>query len=353
MLPPEAGEPGDPQGIADLLLERARDGTRLARVFAHTPFHVFEGEEGEAWARAVTEHMVGIPIADPARFYAEGRPAIARSLLVEGRVPLAALSEDAVTAALCAGGWDGQPGDGLDGGAKGLARCREIGDAIAYDARPNLLDPLIDWEGALWERIGPGACLFWAGSAGSTGRVAVVLRKLEEGDVRALQVFGTLASEESSDPHVLSESELWTRIPSSIETELERFTFAGVGFPCGIGAVRTDLRPRGRCRLLLRRRADGALLYRSAWISMEAEGLGVARLLCSLRSAPRADEIEAAWRVHSLCLTPTAEVPDSAFLLSCVAGKRGRVELHLVDPAGGDPHAIAPGAFIDGGKAGF
>jgi hypothetical protein len=350
MLPPEAGEPAEPQGIADLLLGRARDGARLARVFEHDDFGDFRSAGGEAWARAVTEHLTGIPIADPARFYAEGRPAIARAMLVEGRVPLAALSEDAVTAALCAGGWDGGAEGSIGCGAAGLARCKGLGDVLAYADHPELSGPFDGWDGALWERVGAGACLFWAGAAEGSGRVAVVLRKRVADSGRTLQLFGTLGTEEAP---VLSEGELLLAIPASIPTEVETFRFAGIGILGGLGAVRTDLRPRGRCRLLLRRRSDGKLLYRSAWISMAAEGISIARLLASLRNSPRAADVEATWRVHSLCLTPTDDIPDSAFLVECTAGKYGRVELRL-DPAKSGPGAVEPGAFADGGgKAGF
>jgi hypothetical protein len=353
MLPPEAGEPDDPQGIADLLLDRARDGSRLARVFAHASFAAFDGREGEAWARAVTEHLSGIPIADPARLYAEGRPAIARAMFVEGRVPLAALSEDAVTAALCAGGWDGGPYGDVGRGRIGLDRCKELGSAITCSSEPSLSRPFAEWDGALWDHVGPGTCLFWAGAGGDSGRVAVVLRKQGDGGGRVLQVFGALSPEQTSDdPPVLSEGELWSRIPTSFATELETFGFAGLGQLASPGAVRVDLRPRGRCRLLLRRRSDGKPLYRSAWISMAAEGISTARLLCSLRSSPQAHDIEATWRVHSLCLTPTAETPDSAFLVACTAGQRGRVTV-LVDPADRASDALEPGAFLDGGKAEF
>jgi hypothetical protein len=353
MLPPGTGEPDDPQGIADLLLARARDGSRLARVFAHTTFAAFDGCEGETWARAVTEHLSGIPIGDPARFYAEGRPAIARALFVEGRVPLAALSGDAVTAALCAGGWDGGPYGDVGRGMIGLDRCEELGEAIACSAEPSLSRPFAEWDGALWDRVGPGTCLFWAGAGGDSGRAAVVIRKRGDGSMRELQVFGAVSpAQTSDDPPVLSEGELWSQIPASLATELETFGFAGLGLLPFPGAARADLRPRGRCRLLLRQRSDRKLLYRSAWISMEAEGLSIARLLCSLRSSPRARDVEATWRVHSLCLTPTDEIPDSAFLVACTAGARGRVAV-LVDPPDGDPDALAPGAYLDGGKAGF
>jgi hypothetical protein len=351
MLPPEAGEPDDPQAIADLLLDRARDGARLARVFAHPSYSAFDGRDGETWARAVAENLAGIPIADPVAFYAEGRPAIASALFVEGRVPLAALSEHAVTAALCAGGWDGGRYGDVGCGTAGLARCDGI---IAASDTPALTGPFATWDAALWDRIGAGACLFWSGATAGAGRVAVVIRKLGDADRRAIQVWGTVGGGEgSTEPEVLGEGDVWTRIPERIDTGMETFHFAGIGLHGPLGDVRSDLRPRGRCRLILRRRADGEIVYRSAWISMTAEGLSIARLLASLRSSPHAKEIEAAWRVRSLCLTPTAEVPDGAFLLDCAAGKWGRVAVRL-DPLAGGPGADEPGAILaGGGKAAF
>ncbi|WP_437938245.1 hypothetical protein [Sorangium sp. So ce341] len=359
LFPDEGGAPDDPQAIAGLLLDRARDGGRLARAFEHGAYRRFDASAGEAWARAVAEHLTGVPIADPARLYAEGRPAIARALFIEGRVPLAALSEDAVTAALCVGGWDGGRHGDIGRGLVGLERCRELGEAIAPADAPELLRPFREWGGALWDRVAPGACLFWAGAAAGAGRVALVLRKHEAGEQRALQLWGTpgldeVRQDDPAEPEALVEGALWTRFPDPLETETESLRFCGVGLLPDLGAVRADLRPRGRARLILRRRSDGELLYRSAWLSMEAEGLSIARLLGSLRGGPAAAEIEAVWRVHSLCLTPTPDVPDSQLLLECASTKRGRVELRVGPGRGAGALADEPGAYLHGGgKAAF
>jgi hypothetical protein len=354
LFPLESGEPDDPQAIANLILDRARDESRLVRVFEHGDYRRFDEQEGEAWARAVVAHLTGIPIADPARIYAEQRPAIARALFIEGRIPLATLSEDAVTAALCVGGWDGGRHGDIGCGMAGLTRCQELGEVIRTSDTPELLRPFQDWDGALWDRVGIGACLFWAGGTADAGRVAMVLRKHADGDQRALQLWGTIGLEEAhandpAEPIALAEGELWTRIPDRIETDTETFRFCGIGLLHGLGSVRTDLRPRGRCQLLLRRRSGGDLLYRSAWLSMVAEGLSVARLLCSLRSSPHAREIEATFRVHSLCLTPTADVPDNVFLLECTSGRWGRVDIRVDPGSGADARTDEAGKYIHGG----
>ncbi|WP_437813836.1 hypothetical protein [Sorangium sp. So ce1078] len=359
LFPDEDGAPDDPQAIALLLLDRARDVARLARAFEHGAYRRFDARAGEAWARAVAEHLTGIPVADPARVYAEGRPAIARALFIEGRVPLAALSEDAVTAALCVGGWDGGRHGDIGRGLVGLERCRELGEAIPSADVPELLRPFQEWGDALWDRVAPGACLFWEGATAGAGRVAIVLRKHDGGAQRALQLWGTpglseVRAGDPAEPEALVEGELWTRLPDPLETGTEALRFCGVGLLPDLGAVRADLRPRGRARLILRRRSDGELLYRSAWLSMEAEGLSIARLLGSLRGSPRAAEIEAVWRVHSLCLTPTPDVPDSVFLLECAATKRGRAELRVAPDRGAGAGADEPGAYLHGGgKAEF
>jgi len=238
----------------------------------------------------------------------------------------------------------------------GLQRCQNLGEALARREHPELLTPFEAWDGALWDRIGTGACLFWAGATEGSGRVAMVLRKHAGEGRRAVQLWGTVGLEEAregepGEPLSLAEGGVWTRIPEVLETGTEALRFCGIGILPELGSVRTDLRPRGRCRLLLRRRPDRELLYRSAWLSMEAERLSVARLLASLRGGAHAREIEATWIVHSLCLTPTAEVPDNLPLLACTAGKWGRVALgeEVIGPGDEGPDAYLHG----GGKAAF
>jgi hypothetical protein len=334
--------PEDVQGIADVIVARAREG--LADLFAHPDYDRVAGD-GEAWARALAEHQTGIPYTMPAYFYDGPQTKIVRALVDGGRCPLVGQCEQSVTTALCLGGWDGGAHGDVGSGVDAQPTTARLGMGW-----PDVPLVLADWPDELWDQVGVGACLFWSapcpmtrggqtctntvhvhGCGRGSGHVAMVMRK--HPTERKWQLWDTTTSFNDPVAHpaaahgarMLWESHWWAWIPRALEGG--SWQFRGMARIDMLGTVRSALAPRGRCRLLLRRRSDGALLYRSAWMSMEQEGLPISWLLRSLRGAPFFDQLEASWAINSACDAPTANVPDNRPLLDVTCDAKGNARM--------------------------
>lgn len=345
------------QLIARELRARAGDAARIEKIFAQDAYARFdpEGTGQDAWARAVATILTGFPLRDPAALEAGGRPAVTRALFGEGRCPPAATGEDAVNAALYLGGWDGGEGGGIGEGRVGLERCERFGSVLARaaDLRER---SLAEWPAGLWDRIGPGAVVFWSSDSGKIGRVAMVLRKVSGRGAgeRGLQLWGAVpvsfaANAQKSFQPMLQETGFWMNVPD-IKRKLdaagrrtETLGLIGIGTLVEPRLRPSGLRTRGRCRLVLRQRGSGGkLVYRSSWLSMEEHGLSIVGLLCSLRTSPRYEEIEAAWYVDS---------PRGASLVDAKSTGTGKVSVGVHRGADGDrarPNDVAGDPMIAG-----
>ena len=334
--------PEDVEGIADFLLARAREG--LSDLFAHQDYDTCSGE-GEEWARAIAEHQTGIPYTMPAYFFDGPQSKIARAIVDDGRYPLAGQCQQSVTTALCMGGWDGGAQGDVGAGIDAQPAAAKLG--VGWTKVPLVL---ADWPDDLWDQVTVGACLFWSapcpmtrngetchgsfhvpGCGRGSGHVAMVIRK--HPSERKWQLWDTTTSFNDPVTHpaaakgarMLWESHWWSWITKTLTGGL--WQFRGVARMEGLDTLRAALKPRGRCRLLLRRRRDGKLVYRSAWMSMEQEGLPISWLLRSMRGAPFFDEIEAMWCVNSACDKPTATTPDNRPLLDVFCDARGNARM--------------------------
>jgi hypothetical protein len=346
----------DEEGIADFIVQRAKEG--IGDIFEHEDyFQIPEFRESsglEAFARNVAEHQTGIPYTQPAYFYSGGQKAVASAIASDGRYPLAGQCQQSVTTALCIGGWDGGPFGDIGSGIASQPFCAKLGKGWTTDALRARSKPgssglvLADWHDDLWREIGVGTCLFWSapcpmtkdgqtctgsshvpGCGQGSGHVVVVLRK--HPTERKWQLWDTTTS--FSDPAVhaaaqkgarmLWESRWWAYIPQSMQQG--SWPFRGLGKIAGItDQVLGALAPRGRCRLILRRRSDHALLYRSDWLSMEREGLPISWLLRSMRGAPHCDEIEPTWCIDSP--GDGAKKPPIP-LLDCTCDEKGNAKM--------------------------
>lgn len=334
--------PEDVSGIADFILARAREG--IDDIFAHEDYSRCDGE-GEAWARAIAEHQTGIPYTMPAYFYDGGQAKVARTVVSASRYPLVGQCQQSVTTALCLGGWDGGPYGDVGAGIDAQPSAAKLG--AGWTDVPAVL---ADWPDELWEQVTVGSCLFWSaacpmtrdgttcGASGhvpgcgrGSGHVALVIRKHPTD--RKWQLWDTTTSFNDPVTHpsavkgarMLWESHWWPWIAKTLSGGA--WQFRGIAKIDGLGEVRGDLKPRGRCRLLLRRRSDNKLLYRSAWLSMEREGLPISWLLRSVRGAPFFDSIEATWCINSACDVPSKNVPDNRPLLDVFCDAKGNAKM--------------------------
>jgi hypothetical protein len=124
---------------------------------------------------------------------------------------------------------------------------------------------------------------------------------------------------------MLWESHWWPFIPPTLSSG--QWLFRGIARIDGLGTVKSELKPRGRARLLLRSRSDGKLLYRSEWMSMEDEALPISWLLRSLRGAPFHDRIEPTWCINSKSSAPTRSAPDNRPLLDISCDPKGNARM--------------------------
>lgn len=380
-LPGHALAIDDPEGIADFVLARAREG--VADVFAHEDYGLFtnddlyentEGLETEDWARAVAEHQTGIPYTQPAYFYGGGQKAVATAIRDAGRYPLAGQCQQSATTALCLGGWDGGPYGDIGSGIGSQPFCAKLGEGWTPDELKAQSAPgktglvLADWSDALWNAIRPGTCLFWSapcpftkdgetcgggkhvvGCGMGSGHVAVVLRK--HPSERKWQLWDTTTSFSDPTTHpaavkgarMLWESHWWGYIPQIMQGGA--WHFRGLGHIEGIGrTVVENPRPRGRCRLILRRRKDGALLHRTPWLSMEEENLPISWLLRSMRGVPHFDTIDATWCVDSPGDGPQ-KPPLPLLDLGCDA--KGNAQMRWTPVQGSHKRPLSPALWKD------
>lgn len=339
LLPPPAHDipKPDPARVADFIISRAKEGVQ--DIFTHPAYDIVRPElygndygpalKMEAWARAIAEHQTGIPYSQPAYFYEGGQKGIASAIAKQGRYPLAGQCQQSVTTALCIGGWAGGLYGDIGSGINSQAYCARLGEGFTRDDLRKESAPgktgmnLADWSDALWSRIGVGTCLFWSapcpltrngetcgngshvpGCGEGSGHVAMVIRK--HPTERKWQLWDTTTSFRDPTEHraairgarMLWESHWWSTIPELLHNGA--WIFRGLGRIRAIGEnVISNLRPRGKARLIVRSRADGEQLYRSAWISMEAEGLPISWLLRSMRAIPHCSDLEATWCIDS------------------------------------------------------
>jgi len=313
--------PDDVDGIAEAILRRAREG--IDDIFAHEDYAGFESEPTEAWARAIAEHQTGIPYTMPAYFYGAQKK-VAESIVTRGRYPLVGQCQQSVTTALCIGGWNGGTYGDIGAGKDAQPFCSRLGQGWK-----NVPLDLKKWSDELWDEVKVGSCLFWSDETNGSGHVVMVIRKHPTD--RKWQLWDTGTSFHDPSKHtaaakqarMLWESHWWDYIPPRMSTD---WVFRGIGLIHGLGEVKRDLKPRGQARLLLTRRSDKKLLFRSEWIDMEAEGLPITWLLRALRGAPFSDQIEAKFCVNS----PSGQVrnfPKGAPLLDCIADPRGNASM--------------------------
>lgn len=360
-------------GIADFILARAREG--ITDIFAHDDYdgqHLFDADSiDEGFARAVAEHQTGIPYTQPAYFYPGGQKSIARAIGQEAIYPLAGQCQQSVTSALCLVGWDG--GGFGDIGSDINAQVRAAQNGRGYtpkelaarckDGKSGLV--LADWPDDLWNEIGVGTCLFWSaacpmtkddktcGPAGhvpgcgqGSGHVAVVIRK--HPTERRWQLWDTTTSFYDPAVHaaakkgarMLWESHWWGYIAEALSggTWLFRGLAAMNGLPQS--AVK-HLKPRGKTRLLLRKRSDKSLLYRGPWLDMQTEGLPITWLLRSLRGAPFFDSIEPIWCIDSPGLGGKTAQP----LLDCSCDSKGNATMSWNPAQGAHNRPINPATW--------
>lgn len=324
--------PEDLDGIADFLLSRAQEG--IDDIFYHEDYDT-AGDDTEDWARAIAEHQTGIPYTMPAYFYG-GQAQVAKDIVEGSRYPIMGQCQQSVTTALILGGWDGGPYGDVGAGTDAQPAAARRGQG--WTDVPKVL---ADWPDDLWEEVTVGSCLFWSaqGPAGvGSGHVALVIRK--HPDERKWQLWDTTTSFNDPVPHpgaakgarMLWESHWWPFIPATLSGG--RWLFRGIARIDDLGEVRSDLKPRGRTRLLLRNRSNGKLLYRTEWTSMEDEGLPISWLLRSMRGAPFHDQIEATWCINSLSDKPTANSPDNRPLLDITCDPRGNARMSWVPAQG-------------------
>ncbi len=328
--------------IADFLLKRARQG--VGDIFAHPDYARASGP-GEAWARALAEHQTGIPYTQPAYFYDGGQAGVTKQLVQKGRYPLAGQCQQSVTTALAMAGWDGGKFGDIGSGIDAQPYCASLGQGFT-DVPP----VLADFSDALWNSIGIGSCLFWSapcpftrngvtcngsthapGCGKGSGHVAMVIRKHPK--ERKWQLWDTTTSFNDPLSHpaaqqgarMLWESHWWSWIPQTLSSGA--WVFRGIARINGVGQVRPGLRPRGQARLLLRRRSDKKLLFRSSWMSMEKEGLPISWLLRSLRGAPFHADIEPTWCINSARDVAGPNAPDNRPLLDCTCDEEGNARM--------------------------
>ncbi|WP_437663383.1 peptidoglycan-binding domain-containing protein [Sorangium sp. So ce1182] len=323
--------------IAEHLLARARQG--LDDVFAHPDYARLDGP-AEAFARAVAEHQTGIPYTQPAYFYGP-QARVAKDIVEAGRYPLVGQCQQAVTTALCFYGWNGGPYGDIGSGLDAQPHCASLGQG--WKQVPLVLEQLPD---ELWEQITVGSCLFWSapcpttrngvtcsgakhaiGCGRGSGHVAMVLRK--HPTQRKWQLWDTTTSFNDPEPHaavargsrMLWESHWWSWIPRALSGGA--WLFRGIARPGSLGSLRSQLAPRGRARLLLRRRSDRKLLFRSPWISMAQERLPISWLFRALRGAPFHETIE-----PSFCVNSAGDGPrDNRPLLDCSCDANGNATM--------------------------
>ncbi len=324
LLPiPEHGlrGPEDIDAIAEQILNRTREG--VADIFAHEDYAGYEDEPTEAWARAIAEHQTGIPYTMPSYFYGSQK-SVAAAIAGQGRYPLMGQCQQSATTALCLGGWDGGKFGDIGSGKDSQPYCASLGQGFR-----DVPSDLKKWSDELWSDVKVGSCLFWSTDSPGVGHVVVVIRKHPSD--RKWQIWDTGTSFYDPTTHVavakqarmLWESHWWDYIPPVISTT---WKFQGIGLINGLGRARQGLRPRGRARLLLSRRSDKKLLFRSEWIDMEANGLPISWLLRGLRGAPFADQIEATFCVNS----PPNQVksfPKGLPILDCSVDAKGNAHM--------------------------
>jgi len=313
--------PDDIDGIAEQILSRTKQG--VADIFDHEDYAGYEGEPTEAWARAIAEHQTGAPYTMPAYFYGAQKK-VAAAIAKEGRYPLVGQCQQSVTTALCLGGWDGGTYGDIGSGIGSQPYCASLGQGFT-----RVPHDLKRWSDELWSDVKVGSCLFWSAESQGEGHVVVVIRKHPTD--RKWQIWDTGTSFTDPSPHaaaakgarMLWESQWWNYIPTTIS---RTWAFRGIGLMKGLGHPRSELKPRGRTRLLLRRRRDHKLVFRSEWIDMEAAGLPISWLLRGLRGAPFSDSIEATFCVNS---PPglTKSFPDGAPLLDCLNDAKGNAKM--------------------------
>ncbi|KYG03831.1 hypothetical protein BE21_49935 [Sorangium cellulosum] len=323
--------------IAELVLARARQG--LGDVFAHPDYARLDGP-AEAFARTVAEHQTGIPYTQPVYFYGP-QPRVAKAIVEAGRYPLVGQCQQAVTTALCFYGWNGGTYGDIGAGLDAHPYCASLGSG--WKQVPFALE---EWPDELWEQITVGSCLFWSapcpttrdgvtcsgakhaiGCGRGSGHVAMVLRK--HPTQRKWQLWDTTTSVNDPGPHaavakgsrMLWESHWWSWIPKALSGGA--WPFRGIARPGSLGSLRSQLAPRGRARLLLRRRSDRKLLFRSPWISMEQERLPISWLFRALRGAPFHETIEPTFCVNSASDGPR----DNRPLLDCSCDPRGNATM--------------------------
>jgi hypothetical protein len=328
--------------IADFIMKRARQG--IGDIFAH-PDYARQSGPGEAWARAVAEHQTGIPYTQPAYFYDGGQSGVTKQLVAKGRYPLAGQCQQSVTTALAMAGWDGGKWGDIGSGIDAQPYCASLGQGFT-----DVPSVLADFSDALWSSIGVGTCLFWSapcphssggvtcsggnhapGCGKGSGHVAMVIRK--HPTQRKWQLWDTTTSFNDPLTHaaaqqgarMLWESHWWSWIPQTLSGGA--WVFRGIARIDGLGQVRPGLKPRGQARLLLRRRSDKKLLFRSSWMSMEKEGLPISWLLRSVRGAPFHTEIEPTWCINSARDVPGPNAPDNRPLLDCTCDDNGNARM--------------------------
>lgn len=314
--------PDDLDGIASFILARAKQG--VGDIFAHEDYTGFENTPTEGWARAIAEHQTGIPYTMPAFFYGAQKQ-VAQGIVQQGRYPLVGQCQQSVTTALCIGGWDGGRYGDIGASKDSQPYCASLGRGwrdVPFDLKK--------WSDEQWNDVEVGSCLFWSTDSAGVGHVTMVIRKHPHD--RKWQLWDTNTSVLDPRSHaavakeaqMLWESHWWDYIPRTLSSSWQ---FRGIGLIRGLGQVRTGLRPRGRTRLLLLRRSDKALLFRSAWIDMEQANLPISWLLRALRGAPFHDRIEARFCVDS---TPglAKNFPRGAPLLDITVDPSGNARMY-------------------------
>lgn len=313
--------PDDLDGIAARIYARVGEG--ISDVFAHEDYAGYEGEATESWARTIAEHQTGIPYTMPAYFYGAQKK-VAEAIAVQGRYPLVGQCQQSATTALCLAGWDGGAYGDIGSGKGSQPYCASLGKGWT-----DVPMDLKKWSDELWDDVKPGACLFWSTDSEGVGHVVVVIRKHPQD--RKWQLWDTGTSFYDPQAHIaaakqarmLWESHWWDYIPKTISTNWQ---FRGVGLIKGLGHIPQNLRPRGRTRLILTRRSDKKLLFRSEWIDMEAKGWPISWILRGLRGAPFSDQIEAMFCVNSPPGQSTSN-PKGLPLLDCFTDAKGNAKM--------------------------
>jgi hypothetical protein len=360
-------------GIADFVLARAREG--IADIFAHDDYdaeHLFDEDTlDEGFARAVAEHQTGIPYTQPAYFYPGGQKKIAKAITDEAIYPLAGQCQQSVTSALCLVGWDGGSLGDIGSDISAQVRAARAGKGLSAKELAARCKPgktglvLSDWPDDLWNEFGVGTCLFWSapcpmtkdgktcGSSGhvvgcgqGSGHVAVVIRK--HPTERKWQLWDTTTSFYDPAVHagakkgarMLWESHWWSYIAAGLSGGA--WLFRGIAMINDLpNSAVSSLKPRGKTRLLLRKRSDKSLLYRGPWLDMQDEGLPISWLLRSLRGAPHFDTIEPVWCIDS----PGVGGKVSQPLLDCSCDSKGNATMSWVPVKGAHNRPIAPATW--------